>query len=138
MTKLKHRRGPTTVFRAITEPLWLLLWMDTRYDVPIPVCSQRDGRWGCHVELTAGEAARALAELSKMRHLFPEQYTTITGTALAKYRDVDDLRQASRCMVPEPAGFFYDFSVRLGKAPEWQATFVSWEKLHGPFRPGLG
>jgi hypothetical protein len=135
--KLKRGQGPERVLRAMAFPVYLILVVDTRHNLPVPMVSQRDGRWGCHVECTEAEAERCIRTLGAYRAKHREHYPTIVGSVMLTVKTPEELRAMAEAMIPKPEGFFYESSINW-KANEWVSTFVPWDKMHGPFRPGLG
>jgi hypothetical protein len=126
--KLKRRQGPRTVWRAMIFPVYLILQIERGEDLPTPLLSRRDGRYGCHVEPTMAEAMATVRELQTLRQRHRDWYPEVVGNAVAEVPSPTALRQLADGMTPTPAGFFYNIRINL-RRQEWEAVFVPWEKL---------
>ncbi len=125
-----------TEWRPFTFPVFLLLALDLREKLPVPMLSHHGGDWWCHIELTQDEAYRTAARLKAYRETHRHHYPHIHGTAIVTLDRPDDLSRLTRATEPSTAGFVYDSWIDDAQG-QWGGTFVRWEKLHG-YRRALG
>jgi len=126
----------TTEWRPFTLPVFLLLAINLRERLPVPLISHHGGQAWCHIELTEEEAYRTAARMKAYRETHRQEYPHIHGTAIVTLDRPGDLSRLPRATEPATAGFVYNFWI-CESAGQWGGTFVRWEKLHA-YRRALG
>ncbi|KKM78776.1 hypothetical protein LCGC14_1356540 [marine sediment metagenome] len=116
------------VFTVFETEVFLILNIDSRFSFPIPCLSQRDGRWGCHVEPTEDAVKKTIKAMKKMRHCRPHLYPTTKGNVYLKIEFTEMEKLAKRGMEPTPDGFFYDCKFHKARGL-WESVFVAWDKV---------
>jgi len=126
----------TTECRLLTLPVFLLLGLDLRANLPLPMLTPRDGEQWWHIEFTKKEAHRTAALLKAYRDRHRERFPHIHGTAIVTLNRPGDpwwLRDAAETPT---AGFVYDFWIDEARG-EYGGTWVRWENAHA-YRRALG